>query len=127
MPVVTSLADLRRLRDEARRERQAASGQTQVVVGLGTPAIAAGARQALQAIVEFIEQAGLTGVIVRQTGSAGRDSWEPIVQVLAPAGPEGSEPVTVTYGRVSPEAARRIMQDHVVGGQVVEDYIIPGG
>jgi NADP-reducing hydrogenase subunit HndB len=128
MPVVKSLEELRRVRDEAlrKREAKAASGQIQVVVGMGTPGIAAGARDTMKAILEYIEQAGVTGVQVRQTGNIGLDSWEPIVQVLAPAGPAGGQPVRVTYGKVTPEAARRILQEHVVGGQVVTEYVIPG-
>jgi NADP-reducing hydrogenase subunit HndB len=128
MPVVKSLEELRRVRDEALRKREAksASGQIQIVVGMGTPGIAAGARETMKAILEFVEQASLTGVLVRQTGNIGLDSWEPIVQVLMPAGPAGGEPARVTYGKVTPEAARRIMQEHVVGGQAVAEYVVPG-
>jgi NADP-reducing hydrogenase subunit HndB len=121
MPIVKSLEELKRVREEALRKREArlAAGQVQIVVGMGTPGIAAGARETVKAILAFIEQQGLSGVDVRQTGNIGLDSWEPIVQVrIGDAAP-------VTYGRVTPEAAREIMQAHVVGGQVLPGYIIP--
>jgi NADP-reducing hydrogenase subunit HndB len=35
----------------------------------------------------------------------------------------GEEP-KVTYGKVNPDVARRIMKEHIVGGQIVKDYRI---
>ena len=121
MTVVKSLEELKRVREEALRKREArlAEGRVQIVVGMGTPGIAAGARETVKAILNFIEQEGLAGVIVRQTGNLGLDSWEPIVQVRV------GETEPVTYGHVTPEAALQIMRAHVVGGQPVADYLIP--
>jgi len=31
----------------------------------------------------------------------------------------------VTYGKVNPEMARRIVKEHVVGGKVIADHVIP--
>ena len=85
---------------------------------MGTVGIAAGARETLKAILEYIEKENLSDVIVRQTGNIGLDSLEPIVQVMVGENPK------VTYGKVTPDAARRIMKEHVVGGQVVKEYAI---
>jgi NADP-reducing hydrogenase subunit HndB len=117
---VKTLDDLRKLREEALEKRRvkSASGQVQIVVGMGTVGIAAGARETLKAILEFIETENLSDVVVRQTGNIGLDSWEPIVQVVQ------SEDKKVTYGKVNPDTARRIMKEHVVGGQVVKEYVI---
>lgn len=121
MPTVKSLEDLKRIREEAlkKREIKLAPGSIQIVVGMGTPGIAAGARETLKAILNFIEERNLTNIIVRQTGNIGMDSWEPIVQVIV------GDAQPVTYGRVTPEAARHIMDAHVVGGRIVEEYLIP--
>jgi NADP-reducing hydrogenase subunit HndB len=120
MPAVKSLEDLRRLREEALEKRKAktTTSSIQVIVGMGTVGIAAGARETLKAILEYIEINKLTDIIVRQTGNLGMDSWEPIVQVII-----GESPV-VTYGKVTPDVARRIMKDHVVGGNIVKEYTI---
>jgi len=117
---VKTLEDLKKLREEALEKRRvkSASGQIQIVVGMGTVGIAAGARETLKAILEIIEKENLSDVIVRQTGNIGLDSWEPIVQVTI-----GENP-SVTYGKVTPDAARRIMKEHVAGGQIVKDYAI---
>ncbi|MCC7359524.1 MAG: (2Fe-2S) ferredoxin domain-containing protein [Anaerolineales bacterium] len=121
MPIVKSLEELRRVRDEARQKRAAktAEGQIQIIVGMGTPGIAAGARETVKAILDYIEQAGLTGIVVRQTGNIGLDSWEPIVQVQVGAA------ALVAYGKVTAAVAREIMRRHIQGGQVAAEYVIP--
>lgn len=121
MPTVKSLEDLKKLREEALEKRRVktASGQAQVIVGMGTCGIAAGARDTMKAILDVIEKDNLNGVIVTQTGCIGQCEKEPIVQVVI-----GEQP-KVTYGKVNPETARRIMKDHVVGGAVVSDHVIP--
>ena len=117
---VKTLEDLRKLREEAveKRRVKSASGQIQVVVGMGTVGIAAGARETLKAILDTIEQENLSEIIVRQTGNIGMDSMEPIVQVIVGENPK------VTYGKVTPDVARRIMKEHVVGGQIVKDNAV---
>jgi NADP-reducing hydrogenase subunit HndB len=121
MASVKSLDDLKRLREEAleKRKVKSASGQAQVIVAMGTCGIAAGARDAMKAILDTIESESLTGIVVSQTGCIGLCEREPIVQVVI-----GDQP-KVTYGKVTPEVARRIMNEHVVKGNVVQDHVIP--
>lgn len=116
MPVIKSLEDLKKAREEAlkKRELKATSGTVQVIVGMGTCGIAAGARDAMKAILETIENDAISGVIVTQTGCIGLCEKEPIVQVVI-----GEQP-KVTYGKVPPEVARRIMKEHVSSGKIVE-------
>ncbi|GAB4495555.1 MAG: hypothetical protein OHK0052_03360 [Anaerolineales bacterium] len=120
MPVVKSLEDLKRIREEALKKRQLKtdSGAVQIIVGMGTPGIAAGARETMKAILNYIETHQLSDVSVRQTGNVGLDSWEPIVQVISA---DGSK---TTYGKVTAEAAERIMKEHVQGGQIVKEFAI---
>ena len=120
MTTVKSLEDLKRIREEALQKRQLRTepGNIQIIVGMGTPGIAAGARDTMKAILEFIETHHLEDTVVRQTGNIGMDSWEPIIQVAI-----GDQP-KVTYGKVDPAAAERILKEHVIGGRVVQDYLI---
>jgi NADP-reducing hydrogenase subunit HndB len=120
MDKVKSLEDLKRIREEAlqKREAKTTSGQKEVIVGMGTVGIAAGARETLKAILDYIETENLLGVVVRQTGNIGLDSWEPVVQVVV-----GSEPL-VSYGKVTPEIAKQIMKEHIVGGKVVKQHVV---
>jgi len=121
MSPVKSLEELKKLRDEALAKRQIkqTSGEIQVIVGMGTSGIAAGARETMKAILSFIESENLSGVVVTQTGGLGLDAKEPIVQVVV-----GDQP-KVTYGKVTAEVARRIMKEHVVGGKIVQENVIP--
>lgn len=121
MPTVKSLDDLKKLREEALEKRRVktASGQAQVIVGMGTCGIAAGARDTMKAILETIEKNNLDGVIVTQTGCIGMCEKEPIVQVVI------GDQAKVTYGKVNPDTAVRIMKEHVVKGNVVGDHVLP--
>ena len=121
MPTVKSLDDLKHLREEAleKRKMKTADGNAQVIVGMGTCGIAAGARDTMKAILEYIETENLAGIVVTQTGCIGQCEKEPIVQVMI-----GDQP-KVTYGKVNSKIARRIMKEHIVAGKVVQDHIIP--
>lgn len=121
MPTVKSLEDLKRIREEALQKRQvkAASGEANIVVAMGTCGIAAGARETMKAILNLIETENIPGIIVTQTGCIGLCEREPIVQVQV-----GEQP-KVTYGKVTPEIARRIVKEHVVEGKIIEDHVIP--
>ncbi|HPH94804.1 MAG TPA: (2Fe-2S) ferredoxin domain-containing protein [Anaerolineaceae bacterium] len=120
MSPIKSLEDLKRVREEALEKRRvkANSGEIQIIVGMGTTGIAAGARETMKAILDTIEKDSLTGIIVTQTGGFGLDANEPIIQVIV-----GDQP-KVTYGKVTAEVARQIMKEHVVGGKVVQEYVI---
>jgi NADP-reducing hydrogenase subunit HndB len=121
MATVKSLDDLKRLREEALAKRKVKSneGNVQIIVGMGTCGIAAGARETMKAILDTIEGQALSGIIVSQTGCIGMCEREPIVQVVV-----GNEP-KVTYGKVTGEVARQILKDHVLAGKVVQDHVLP--
>ena len=122
MPTIKSLDDLKRIREEAlkKQELKTTSGKTEIIVGMGTVGIAAGARETLKAILDYVDHNNLENIIIRQTGNIGIDSFEPVVQVILP----GAE--KVTYGRVNPEIANVIMDEHVVNKRIVADYKIEG-
>ena len=120
MPTAKSLEELKRLKEEAleKRKAQPMGERARIVVGMGTCGIASGARETMGAILDVIEHEGLSGIAVTQTGCVGRCEWEPIVQVAV-----GNEPLVI-YGHVSAERARKIVKEHVVGGQVVTELVI---
>ncbi len=120
MPTINSIEDLKRLREEAQKikEMRDQTGKTQIVVGMGTIGIAAGARETLKAILNFIEENNLPDIILRQTGNLGLSGMDPVVKVTLPNQEE------VVYGKVTAEIARKIMQDHVVSGNVLAEYLV---
>ncbi len=120
MPTIKSIEDLKRIREEAlkKQEVKTASGQKQVIVGMGTCGIAAGARDTMKSILEKIEKDNLGGIVVTQTGCIGICEMEPIVQVQIGDSPK------VTYGKVSKDVAARIIDEHVLAGNIVKEYMI---
>ncbi len=116
-----SLEELRALRakESARLEKRDIHGKrVHVVVGMGTCGIQAGAKVTLNSIVDEIEARGLKDVIVTQAGCQGRCDMEPVVEVYTPS--LGA----VAYGKVDAKLARRIVDEHIVGGKVIDDHRI---
>lgn len=120
MPTIKTIDDLERLREKAKKvkEMRDQTGKTQIVVGMGTVGIAAGARETLKAILTNIEEKHLSDIILRQTAKIGLVGQDPVVQVTLP----GAE--TVTYGKITPAMATRIMEEHVVQGNIVQEFQI---
>jgi NADP-reducing hydrogenase subunit HndB len=121
MPAVKSLEELKRVREEALAKKQlkATPGNVQVIVAMGTCGIAAGARDTMKSILNFIETEHLSGVSVTQTGCMGMCEQEPIVQVIV------GDQAKVVYGKVNAEVAAQIMKQHVQNGTPVKDYVLP--
>ena len=120
MKTIQSLEDLNRFREEVleAKKRQTSLGTVQVIVSLGSCGIAAGALDTLKAIQQQIEDNHLNQVIVSQTGCIGLCRHEPIVEVIT------ADSSKVTYGRVTPEVSQRILREHVLGGKVVEAFVV---
>ena len=95
------------------------SGSIRVVVGMATCGIAAGARPVLSAFVEAVNEAGLSEkVTVTQTGCIGICQYEPVVEIFE----DGKD--KVTYVKMDAEKAKRVVAEHLKGGNVVADYVI---
>lgn len=89
-----------------------------VVVGMATCGIAAGARPVMAAFVEEIAKRGLEHVTVTQTGCIGVCRLEPIVEIHTPDGEK------VTYVKMTPEKAQKVVSEHLVNGKVITEYTI---
>jgi (2Fe-2S) ferredoxin len=115
-----TLADLRKIREKAQQDMQLrnAGSRIKIVVGMGTSGIAMGAREVMKTFLDEIATRKILDVVVTQTGEKGLSSMEPVVDVIE----EGKE--TITYGNMSPEKAKKVISEHIVNGQPVNDYII---
>ena len=116
-----SLAELQAIRDRARAQvdlREKSDDNIRVLVGMATCEIAAGARPVMLAFVDEVAKRQLKNVTVTQTGCIGICQYEPVVEVVAP----GKE--KVTYVKMTPEKALRVVYDHLVNGNVVTEYTI---
>ena len=116
-----TLAELRAIRDRMKDSvvLRSGSGNLRVVVGMATCGIAAGARPVLGALVEEVNNLGLSEkVTVTQTGCIGICRYEPVVEVFE------ADKEKVTYVKMTAEKARRIAAEHLRDGKVVEEYTI---
>ena len=115
-----SLEELRALKEKMQNKvgiRDDGEAQIRVVVGMATCGIAAGARPVLAAFVEGVNKAGLADtVMVSQTGCIGICQYEPVVEIFQ-AGKE-----KVTYVKMTPERAAEVIEKHIKGGKIVEEY-----
>ena len=120
MPKITSLDALNRLRVELimKRNREAYRGHVRVTVGMGTCGIAAGAQEVFRALEDELRSHALKDITLSQTGCMGLCRHEPIVEVTAGDAPK------VSYGRVTPELIKRIVREHILDGNAVEEFVI---
>lgn len=106
-----------RMQEKVNR-REGPSTKTRVVVGYATCGIAAGARPVYEAIKAAIAEKKLENVSVCKTGCVGVCRLEPLVEVYQPG--KGR----VTYVRMTPEKVKRVVDEHLAGGRVVDEYVI---
>jgi NADP-reducing hydrogenase subunit HndB len=116
-----SLAELKAIKEKTQAAvgmRQDSDDKIRILVGMATCGIAAGARPVLAALIEEVEKRKLQNVSVSQTGCIGVCQYEPVIEVVTP------NEEKVTYVKVTPEKAVRIINDHIVNGNVVTEYTI---
>ena len=117
-----SIEELMAIRDKTRKNmtvrEDTGDSKIRVVVGMATCCIAAGARPVLNAFVDEIAKRDVKGVSVQQTGCIGMCQYEPIVEVTEP----GKE--KVTYVKMTPEKAVRVVNDHIVNGNPVAEFTV---
>ena len=115
-----SLAELAQIRERMKDKvaLREGSAETRIVVGMATCGIAAGARPVLNTFVEEVSREGLADKVqVTQTGCIGICQYEPVVEIYS-----GNE--KVTYVKMTPERAKRVFAEHIIGGRIVAEYTI---
>jgi NADP-reducing hydrogenase subunit HndB len=116
---VKTIEDLKQLREKFKSETQMHySNGIQVIVGMGTCGIAAGAREVMTAILDELSKRNLKDVTVRQTGCIGMCEKEVLVDVVRPGEPR------ITYGKVRPVDVPKIIGEHVINGRIVKDLVV---
>ncbi len=116
-----SLAELKAIKEKMKDKvvLREGSADVRIVVGMATCGIAAGARPVLNAIVEAVNEGGLSDkATVTQTGCIGLCQYEPIVEVFE------ADKEKVTYVKMDAEKAKRVVEEHIKGGKVVAEYTI---
>lgn len=90
-----------------------------IIVGMGNSGLVAGARDILKVIVQRIEDEGLSGkVIVTQEARVSKVGHNPVVKIVE----DGVK--TAVYSNVTAEMADRIIDEHIIGGKIVDEYLL---
>ncbi|GHU30833.1 NADP oxidoreductase [Spirochaetia bacterium] len=117
-----TLEELRKLRDNKKgdlKRRDSEGKDIQIIVGMGTCGLAAGAKVTLDAFLKSLdENKVIDKVLIRQTGCMGLCRSEPTVEVIVPGLP------TVIYGPVDATVADEIVKKHIKGGKLLDDRIL---
>jgi NADP-reducing hydrogenase subunit HndB len=115
-----TLEELRKLRDVKKvdiQKRDIAGKDSQIIIGMGTCGIAAGAKVVLDAFLKELDTHNISNVSVTQTGCMGLCYVEPTVEVLTPGMPP------VIYGKVDANVARLIVEDHIIHKKMVSEHV----
>jgi NADP-reducing hydrogenase subunit HndB len=123
MSKITSLADLKKRRDELKNgldiriKTQDPESKVQVKVAMATCGIASGARTIMEFFLEQLDRRNIAAVVT-QTGCMGYCYAEPTIEVKLP----GQDPVV--FGFVDLKRADQIIEKYIKTGELV-DGIIP--
>ncbi len=117
-----TLEELRKLRESKKsdlQKREIEGKEVQIIVGMGTCGIAAGAKETLDYFLRALDEKKLDAeVLVRQTGCMGLCHSEPTVELVVPDMP------TVIYGKVDAKVAEELLEQHIIGKKLVDNLII---
>lgn len=108
----------RMLRTTSLRE---GAGHVKITVHMGTCGIAAGARKIMNTFMAQLEKSGAKDIILTNSGCAGLCSREPMITIEL----KGEAPIK--YVDLSDDKAKRIFEEHVLGGQIVTEYALALG
>jgi len=97
------------------------AGRAKITVHMGTCGIAAGARNIMNMLIEELEKKEITDVILTSSGCAGLCSKEPMMTI------ELKDEAPVKYGDLNPDKVRKILEGHVLGGKIIEEYALAKG
>jgi len=115
-----NLDELKKLKEKAQRQVALREGNKKyrVVFSMGTSGIAAGAREVMTSLLDELDKRGLDNVEVAVTGEIGLVDAEPVIRVEEATGEK------VTYAKVDPAAARKIVIEHLEKGKVVDGLAV---
>ena len=114
-----TVEDLKKLREQLKSQNKVRHNDgTQVIVGMGTCGIAAGAREVLSAVMDEVAKRHLEDVAIRQTGCIGMCEKEVLVDIVREGQPR------ISYGKVTPDFIPTLITEHVVNGHIVDERVI---
>ena len=97
------------------------SCRIKIIVHMGTCGIAAGARNVMKSFTEELEKSDAKDVLLSISSCAGLCSREPMATI------EETDKPSVKYIDLTAEKAKKIFSEHVLGGNIVKEYVLAAG
>jgi NADP-reducing hydrogenase subunit HndB len=118
-----SIQDLKKIKERERSKMVLRDGKyrAKITVHMGTCGIAAGAREVMTFFRDTIGEKNIDDVILTNSGCAGLCAQEPMITV------EVADQPPVKYVKINPDKAQQIFDEHVIGGNAVEEYALARG
>jgi NADP-reducing hydrogenase subunit HndB len=115
-----TIDELRKMRESAKKKLHLREGKFRgkVTVHMGTCGIAAGAREIMDTFLSEFDSREVMDIMLTSSGCAGFCSEEPMITVEM----EGSAPVK--YGKLTPDKVKAVFAEHIIGGNVMKDFVI---
>jgi NADP-reducing hydrogenase subunit HndB len=115
--------DLDKIREQMAKRMSLRDGEAnaKVTVHMGTCGIAAGARKIMSTVMALHEEVDRKDIFITTSGCAGLCSREPMMTVEL----KGEAPVK--YVDLDEHKTKKIFEEHVMSGRVVEDYALALG
>jgi NADP-reducing hydrogenase subunit HndB len=119
MPRLT-IDELRKIRESTKKDLSLREGEFKgkLIIHLGTCGIAAGAREIMNTFLDELDERDVTDIMFTSTGCAGLCSEEPMITV------EIGDTAPVRYGKLTAEKAIKILDEHIIGGKIVNEFVI---
>ena len=111
------LRNLRASKQNSLQKRSIEGKEGQIIIGMGTCGIAAGAKTVLDAFLSELDANGITNISVTQTGCMGLCHVEPTIEVIVPNMPD------VIYGKVDTKVVKQIVKDHIIDHKLVSEHL----
>jgi NADP-reducing hydrogenase subunit HndB len=120
--MLKSLEELNKLKEEFKQLIQIREGSfgVKIAVSMDDCGIASGARETVKSFLNELGKQNFQDASIIQTSCLGVCAQEPLVEISI----TGKD--KITYAKINSERARQIVIDHVIGGHVIDKWVIPG-
>lgn len=118
MTKLKSIEELKKIREEAKKDLMTrVQTGTRIIIGMGTCGIAAGAREVMQSVLKELDTRHIEAN-VETVGCVGMCAKEPLVDI------EQAGKARVRYGNITAEKVSRLIEEHLIRGQVIQEWAI---
>ena len=118
-----TIADLKKIKEKVHKEISLREGghRVKVTVYMGTCGIASGAKKVMDTLLQEIEAADVSDVVVIMSDCMGLCSHEPLVTVEI----LNQEPVKYEY--MNPNKMRQVFKRHILAGEIQKPFVLTKG